>query len=275
MKANYHTHLVYCNHATGHAEDYIEEALKQGFRELGITDHAPVLECMMTQEEYLHCWCHQPMKLDVVYRKYLPEIRTAQKKYSSEIKIYTGFEVEYLPEFEFYVRKLRKEGDYLNLGVHFYEMNGAISNSYYDVNPRTIEGYAKAAIAGMKSGLFNTLVHPDLFMFEYKNREGKRQFDEACEKVSRKIIECAVECRIYLELNVNGLKNSQVYSDGTEWLYPDRHFWQIAAEYPDLKIIIGADAHDPKDLQNENTKKVEQFAKELGLKVEETMEIIH
>ncbi|MDE6013685.1 MAG: PHP domain-containing protein [Anaeroplasmataceae bacterium] len=47
IKANYHTHLVYCNHAVGHAEDYIQEALKHHFVEIGITDHAPVLECLI------------------------------------------------------------------------------------------------------------------------------------------------------------------------------------------------------------------------------------
>lgn len=275
IKANYHTHLVYCNHAVGYAKDYVEAAIKAKFKELGITDHAPVPECFMTPEEYQFNWCFQPMKLDTLYRTYLPEVRKVQKEYASQIKIYTGFEMEYLPGFEFYIKKLRKEVDYLNFGVHFFVYEGKVLNSYYNLNPQTIYGYLDTAIRGMKTGLFNTLVHPDLFMFEYKNKKGLRKFDEHCETVTRKIIECAIEQNMYLEINANGLKNSETYSSGNEWLYPDRSFWTIAKEYPDLKIIIGADAHDPLHLANGNVQKVCDFAKELGLKVCDYMEINH
>ena len=41
MKTNYHTHNYRCNHATGTASDYVEEAIKNGFSEIGISDHLP------------------------------------------------------------------------------------------------------------------------------------------------------------------------------------------------------------------------------------------
>ena len=53
LKANYHTHLVYCGHAEGHAEDYIKKAIELGFDELGISDHAPVLECVLEKDDYI------------------------------------------------------------------------------------------------------------------------------------------------------------------------------------------------------------------------------
>ena len=274
IKANYHTHLLYCNHANGHAEDYIEEALKQGFTELGITDHAPVLECFMTQEEYAHNWCHQPMKLDTMFTRYLPEVRKAQQTYK-QIHILTGFEVEYLPKHRYYIEKLRKEVDNLNLGIHFFTYKGKCLSSYYDVNSQTIYGYLDTAVQAMNTGLFNTLVHPDLFMFDYHDRFGNRCFDEDCRYVTRKLLECAIKNNMYVEINANGIKNSFVYSDGAAWLYPDLSFWTIAKEYPDLKILIGADAHDPTDLASENVQKVCDFAEKLGLTIAEKMEILH
>ena len=119
----------------------------------------------------------------------------------------------------------------------------------------------------METGLFNTLVHPDLFMFSYKNNDGKRLFDEACEDISRKLIEAAIKNNIYLEINANGLRNSITYSDGTGWLYPDKSFWKIVSEYKDARVIIGADAHRVEALACDNILEVEKFAKELGINV--------
>lgn len=275
IKANYHTHLVYCNHAVGHAKDYIESAIRNNFDEIGITDHAPVLESFMTKEEYKFNWCFQAMKLDTLYTKYLPEVREAKKTYSDKIKVLIGFEVEYLPDNLYYIKKLRKEVDYLNLGVHFFMYEGKCLNSYYSIDTKTIYGYLNMALEAMETGFYNTLVHPDLFMFSYKDKDGNRLFDEHCERVSRALIEGAIKNNMYIEINANGLKNSQTYCTDGDWLYPDRNFWRIAKEYPEVKIIIGADAHDPSHLANENVKKVICFAKELGLTVCEHMKIYH
>ena len=275
IKANYHTHLFYCNHAEGDSFDYIEEALKNNFLEIGITDHAPVLECFMTEAEYRHTWSHQPMKLDTMYTKYLPEVRKAKDFFKDKIKVYTGFEVEYLPGNKYYIEKLRKEVDYLNLGVHFYYLDGKVLNTYYDVDYKTIYGYLNTAIEAIETGLFNTLVHPDLFMFSYKNKYGKREFDDAAYDVSKKLIECCIKNNVYLELNANGLRNSIVYSDGTGWLYPYKDFWKLVSEYKDVKVIIGADAHRTSALACDNITQVEKFAEELGIKISDFMEINH
>lgn len=38
---NLHTHTARCKHAVGNVFEYVHTAAKQGFRVLGITDHAP------------------------------------------------------------------------------------------------------------------------------------------------------------------------------------------------------------------------------------------
>ena len=42
MKINYHTHHYFCTHAIGNVEDYILEAIKNDFVEIGISDHGPI-----------------------------------------------------------------------------------------------------------------------------------------------------------------------------------------------------------------------------------------
>ncbi len=273
IHANYHSHLVYCNHAIGHAEDYIEVALAHHFRELGISDHAPLLPCFMSAKEYERFGKrYNTMTLDTALTKYLPELEAAKKKYEGKIKILSAFEIEYFSTSEFFARHLRKKVDYLNLGIHMFEHKDSILNSYSDVNPITIYSYLEACVRGMKTGLFNTLVHPDLFMYRYKDKNGKRSFDEHCQYVSEKIIEAAIENDVYLELNANGINNSRF---SPEWLYPYKAFWEIAKGYPELKIIIGADAHTPDALVCDYITQTEEFARKLGLSICDTMEVKH
>lgn len=273
IKTNYHTHSAYCGHAGGHAEDYIQVALEHGFTELGISDHAPFLPCFMSSAEFDRFGRrYNTMKLDTALMRYLPEVEAAKKKYAGQIKILSAFEIEYFPSSEFFVRYLRKKVDYLNLGVHMFVHEGRFYNSYYQMNYQTIYWYLEACVDGMKTGLFNTLVHPDLFMYCYFDENNEWTFDEHCRYVSRKIIETALENDVYLELNANGINNSRNHP---KWLYPCREFWEIASEYPELKIIIGADAHSPDALVCDYIRQAEEFAKELGLRILDTMEVKH
>ena len=41
LLANYHTHTMRCQHASGEDADYVEAALKAGYQVLGFSDHSP------------------------------------------------------------------------------------------------------------------------------------------------------------------------------------------------------------------------------------------
>lgn len=38
---NYHSHTERCGHAVGSDEAYVKEAIKNGYRYMGFSDHAP------------------------------------------------------------------------------------------------------------------------------------------------------------------------------------------------------------------------------------------
>ena len=40
--SNYHSHVALCGHAEGTVEDYVLEAIKHNYEEIGISDHAPI-----------------------------------------------------------------------------------------------------------------------------------------------------------------------------------------------------------------------------------------
>ena len=91
LKANYHTHTYRCQHAYGSEREYIEAAIRMGIAELGFSDHVPcpfkdgyVSGIRMTMEQA---------------PEYVYAIRELGKEYASDIKLYVGFEAEYIPEF--------------------------------------------------------------------------------------------------------------------------------------------------------------------------------
>ena len=273
-KANYHTHMRFCNHAIGDVIDYVKEAYDLGFVELGMTDHAPIPEYFMDEDFYKKTYSYQNMKLDMV-DSYLKQIADAKKAYKDKINILSGFETEYLEKQKSFYFDLRKKVDYLNLGIHYYEYNGVFYDSYTDINYESIDGYLNTVINALNTKLFNVLVHPDVFMFDYKDKDGKWCFDEKCEMVTRKIFEECIKHDVYVEVNANGLKYSEDKNNKNMLKYHYPKFWKIAKEYKDLKILIGADAHNPKDLYNDNVKEVIKFSEELGLKIDEKMVIKH
>lgn len=266
IKCNYHTHNRLCNHATGEAKDYVLKAISLGMEELGLSDHGPIPTSFMPYQEYKDNLCYRFMSYDVFENIYLKELEDVVKTYGDKIKLYRGLEVEYIPaEHDFY-EKLAAKLDYLNLGIHYFVSNGKIHNSYSHVNATNVLDYAKNACIAMDTGLFKTLVHPDLFMFSYENINGERKFDEAALTASKMIIESAIKNNVYLEVNCNGLSNSRKY-DSSDWLYPYHEFWNLVKTYTDAKIIIGIDAHRPEALDSEDIEKVIAFTKEIGLNV--------
>ena len=269
---NYHTHNKLCNHAVGECEDYVLKAISLGMKEIGLTDHDPIPQDFMSKEDYDENLCYRNMKLEEFYNIYLKEIEDVKKNYSNRIKIYTGLECEYLEGHLDFYKELRSKVDYLNLGVHFFkDRNNNIINSYHKIDYTNVLDYAKSACKGIETGLFKILVHPDLFMFDYKNIDGKREFDEYAVKASRMILETCEKNGIYVEINVNGLANSRKYNH-IDWLYPYHDFWALAKEYKDLKIIIGVDAHNPEALDSTDIDLVKEFASKLNLNVLDTVE---
>ena len=275
MKANYHTHLSLCGHAEGMSEDYVKTAVEAGFEILGMSDHGPMKPEFMTPEEFKYNWLERQMTPEEFMNVYLPDCRATKEKYKDLIKFYIGIEIEYLYPFHEYYEELRKELDYMNLAVHFYYHQGKITNSFDDVTFENVYSYALNAQKAMETGLFEILVHPDVYMYHYKSTDGKATFDSECEKTARLIIESAIKNNVYLEINVGGMFKVTANNEKLgQFAYPRDEFWKIVAEYPEAKVVIGVDAHKPSNLVSEEIKMAYEFAKKHNIRLLETVETI-
>lgn len=241
IKGNYHTHSRWCRHGFGEFEDYIHRAIDAEFEELAFTEHVP------------HKDFFSFIKIDE-----LPEfdrkLNEAISRYSDKIKIIKGFECEYYVEDLDFYRHLQEDLGYefLILGQHFSGKNHEIDH-FEPKDTDALYSYTQEVIAGMETGMFKILAHPDLLLHRYKN-----EFDKHCEKCLNDIYECASKNGIVCEINCGGLRNNR--------RYPSKEGLEISKKY-DIKYIIGADAHDPRAIMGDSTKKAIELVKEMGIEV--------
>ena len=271
LKANYHTHTYLCGHAVGKVEDYVNEAVRLGFKEIGISDHAHTPESFMTPFDYDRNGLRQMMTDDDFENIYRPSV--LKEKERKDIKVFLGLETEYFPEHHDYFANLRSKLDYLVLGLHFFNHNGKTYSTYDDVDSDVLKIFTDVAIKAMSTGLYSIFAHPDLFMYSYNSKKGFRVFDETCAECTQKIIDASIKYDIYLEVNANGIQNTfRDFPSYTNYLYPREEFWKIVKN-SNAKIVIGADAHKPSALGNEIVEKAIEFTNKLNLNISDFVKL--
>ena len=253
MKINYHTHHYLCTHAIGNVKEYIEEAIKNEFVEIGISDHGPInAEAFkrMTYEEFTNI--------------YLKELQEAIAKYSDQIKIYKGLEIEFIRGDENYYKHLLEKVDYLILGPHYFEGERILHDySAYRVKGKEeLEKYTKLIEDALDTKLFKILAHPDLFMHGY------RHFDSFAESCARRIVEAVKRNDVLIEFNAGGIRNNRYFDEEGNPLYavPNDGFWKVVAKL-NPKVIIGSDCHKPQELNDVSFKYAKELAQSYGLNI--------
>lgn len=254
--ANYHTHTSRCHHALGDEESYVRTALRAGFSVLGFADHCPwpyhssfVSNCRML-----------PRQLP----GYLTTLQALRSRYEGRLKLYIGLECEYFPPYMDWLAEQRQSLDYLILGNHFDCTDE--TGMYFGActRPDEVQRYVQMTVAGMETGLYRYLAHPDLFLNLYP------VFDKAAENACHALCEAAAALDLPLEYNLLGkARQQEPFQHGVG--YTTAQFWEIAARYP-VKAIVGCDAHDPKQLaQPEQVTQAQQMLRAMGLTVLDTL----
>ena len=63
--SNYHSHVSLCGHAEGNVEDYVKEAIRCGYEEIGISDHAPIPVYFVGEKMHVNLWLSQMMTKEI------------------------------------------------------------------------------------------------------------------------------------------------------------------------------------------------------------------
>lgn len=217
----FHVHTYRCGHAGQDPDElYVRKAIELGASAITFTDHAPFPGNPFGNR----------MKIEQL-PEYVQSLCRLREQYRDVIEVRIGLEIEYLPRFRSYYEALKESDcfDILMLGQHFYECAHGTYNfslSKELLRASEAEGICRAVIAGMETGLFQVLAHPDR-MFRYCGK-----WNEDMEQMSKEIVKTAVQQHVILEQNLSSMKRANYYRD---------EFWNLVPDT--VQTIIGTDAH--------------------------------
>lgn len=247
MKANYHTHSLFCD-GQEDLSAYAQRALKDGFDVLGFSGHAPV---PLANE-----WTMKPENLGVYHAK----IEKLKEEFAGRLEILGGLEADYVRDLigPGYPQHFGFEWDFMIGAVHFYrpaagpvftwdgpreEFDQALKESFAG-DPRAFcTAYFEAVRELCVRGGFQILAHLDVIR---KNGEGRHfsgteywyldQVDQTLELVR--------EADLVLEVNVGGMSRKRISTP-----YPSPGVLHRVFEMG-IPVCLNADAHHPDHLDS-------------------------
>ncbi len=239
IKANYHTHTRWCNHANGEIEDYIKEAISKGLEEVAITEHV----CLdMTSPRRLK-WNE--------FHAYNDELDFMKKKYENQIKVIKGFECEYFPYYLHKYQELKDKYGYelFVLGQH---ENFDRDVDYFSAKSKEdVIMYADNVVEALNTGFFKICAHPDVILASYFEDEF------VLEQIDR-VYKACQENDVYVEINANGYRENRPY--------PSFNSLESSKKF-DLTYVVGSDCHEVHHMVDEKLMELYQIALKMGLNV--------
>lgn len=231
MDYNFHTHTARCGHATGMDEEYILRAISCGIKEMGFSEHMP-LSFADGHESYYRV----PIAR---VGEYMDSLAALREKYKDQIHLHIGFEMEVYPSrFDEMIAAARQYGaEYLLLGQHF--IGEEWPNGFYVTlgsdSTDQLKEYTDCVVAGIESGLFTYVAHPDLFRYTGNDHDF---YHEQAVRICR----ASIAHNVPLEINLLGLRAGR--------FYPQNAFWSIAGK-TGCPVTFGFDSHAPEDAFDE------------------------
>lgn len=238
---NYHSHCSFCD---GRApfEEFVKEAITQGFYSYGVSSHAPLP--FPTQ------WTMEWEQMEA----YLDEFKNLRSKYADEIELYVGLEIDYLNEESnpSVARFTELPLDYRIGSVHLlYDAAGEVVD--IDCSPavfkervdrhfngdvlRVVRMYFDRLFRMVELGGFDILGHADKMHYNASYYH-PGLLDEPWYEALMKDYFSLVASRGYLvEINTKAY-------DSLGTFYPNSRYWELMKEYQ-IKILVNSDAHYP------------------------------
>jgi histidinol-phosphatase (PHP family) len=242
-----HMHTPLCRHARGEPVEYAKRAVELGLREIGFSDHSPMLR------DDFDDWRMRNAQLD----EYVEKVRKAQREFP-QLTIRLALEVDYLPGHEDWIGDLsrRHAWDYFIGSVHYVSDDWAVDNPHklsewkmrdtFEVWTVYFERLTRAA----ETGFFEIIGHADL-----PKKFGHRPLRD-CVPLYEKFLKAARQHDCAVELNTAGLRK-----DCRE-IYPSLEFLELAFK-TGVPITFGSDAHAPEEVGMNFTEAV-QLARSAG-----------
>ncbi len=235
MPVDYHLHTYRCGHARGAMADYVRVARERGLREIGFADHLPQYFCPPARR------LPGLAMTDGQLPEYVAEVLVLREA-NPDLPIRLGIEADYIPgrEAELNAILARYPFDYVLGSVHYLDGWGFdhpdFKHGYRDRDPDQLyRRYFALVQAAARSGLFDSLAHPDLLKkFDYHPRGDLAP-------LYRETAAVIASAGVCIEVNTAGLRAP------VGEIYPHPTFLQFCREFG-VPVTLGSDAHAPEQV---------------------------
>ena len=242
-----HMHTPLCRHAIGTPEEYVKQAIKVGLKEIGFSDHAPMV--------------HRPMPSVTMSFKELPSyhamIEDVRKRYASQISVKIGIESDFLPRYESKTKAVidNYPYDYVIGSVHFIDdwaFDDPACYEYWKVHDvdEVYHKYYALLRQSAKTGFFQIIAHCDL-----PKKFGARPTVDLTDEI-KSTAQVFKDSGVAIEINTAGLRKPIAE------MYPAFNCLKIYQK-AGVPLVFGSDAHDPLDVGRDFDKAVD-LAKSAG-----------
>ena len=238
---NYHSHCSFCD---GRApfEEFVKEAISQGFYSYGVSSHAPLP--FPTQ------WTMEWEQMEA----YLDEFKNLRSKYADEIELYVGLEIDYLNEESnpSVARFTELPLDYRIGSVHLlYDAAGEVVD--IDCSPAVfkerVDRHFNGDVLGVVRMYFDRLFRMvELGGFDVLGHADKMHYNASCyhpglldepwyEALMKDYFSLVASRGYLVEINTKAY-------DSLGTFYPNSRYWELMKEYQ-IKVLVNSDAHYP------------------------------
>ena len=247
MLTNHHTHTLYSD-GSSLPEEYILKAIEKKFGLIGFTEHSPL-----------------PFENTFSFKQenkeeYIALMKSLKHKYSSEISVYSGMEMDYIPGISENFGKVKSEYklDYLIGSVHLVRpensdelwfTDGPDYNTYDqglnelfggDIR-KAVTTYFKQLNEMIETQHIDIIGHFDKIKMHNRDRFFKEDESWYMDLVSE-TLDLIQDRDIIVEVNTRG-----IYKQRSESTYPGLEILKLIKKLR-IPVMVNSDAHQPHEL---------------------------
>lgn len=261
-KINFHTHTIFCD-GNNTVDEMVLSAIEKGFTALGFSGHSMF--------PFASDWHIAPRE----HLNYVNAVRAAAEKYRDEIKIFLGFEADFIPSICVPHKDNFKDfnPDFLIGSVHYLVNNKGncsvddktenvkmgLETVYENDAKRFVCDYFEMQRQMLKQGNFEIWGHPDLV----RKRNGILQFfsekEDWYKEQLKETVKVAAKTNVVAEINSGAIARGAM-----DDFYPSEYFLTLLYE-AGIPVCINSDCHNAEDLDCAFDRAVIQ-AKKIGYK---------